>query len=264
MARLRYAKTLAQVAKAAEGNPEFLQSRVRSIRVVYETDARVAAAVLPKPLEPAARPEVGVTFSHVAMQIRPDFTFEIGSTVFGVRAQYEGVEGLYPITMPMTAEAAVIAGRETYGEPKKLADIKFTRDGDDVAAQVTRMGMTYLAVRGKLAGTLPPREFTEHAYCFKAFPSCEKGRPFDGDPLLVRLEWQHRHDLVARVDGELVLGDSPLDPVADLPLRRLVRMEYEEGTTRSGGKVLRSVPGNWLLPFLHQRFDDISGDGIEV
>ena len=32
MARLRYAKTLAQVAKAAEGNPEFLQSRVRSIR----------------------------------------------------------------------------------------------------------------------------------------------------------------------------------------------------------------------------------------
>jgi hypothetical protein len=34
----------------------------------------IAAAVLPKPLEPAARPEVGVTFSHVAMQIRPDFT----------------------------------------------------------------------------------------------------------------------------------------------------------------------------------------------
>jgi hypothetical protein len=39
------------------------------------------------------------------MQIRPDFTFEIGSTVFGVKARYEGVDGLYPITMPMTAEA---------------------------------------------------------------------------------------------------------------------------------------------------------------
>ena len=264
MARLRYAKTPAQVAKAAEGNPEFLQSRVRSIRVVYETDARLAAAVLPRPLEPAARPEVGVTFSHVAMQIRPDFTFEIGSTVFGVKARYEGVEGLYPITMPMTAEAAVIAGRETYGEPKKLAEITFTRDGDDVAARVTRMGMTYLEVRGRLAGALPPRELTEHAYCFKAFPSCEKGKSFDGDPLLVRLEWHHRHDLVAKVDGELVLRESPLDPVADLPLRRLVRMEYEEGTTRSGGKVLRSVPGEWLLPFLHQRFDDISGDGVDL
>jgi acetoacetate decarboxylase len=66
------------------------------------------------------------------------------------------------------------------------------------------------------------------------------------------------------VDGELVLGDSMIDPVADVPLRRLVSMEYEEGTTRSGGKVLRSVPGEWLLPFLHQRFDDISGDGIDL
>jgi acetoacetate decarboxylase len=264
MARLRYAKTPAQVAKAAEGNPEFLQSRVRSIRVVYETDARIAAAVLPRPLEPAARPEVGVTFSHVAMQIRPDFTFEIGSTVFGVKARYEGVEGLYPITMPMTAEAAVVDGRETYGEPKKLAEIKFAREGDDVSAQVTRHGMTYLAVRGKLAGARAPREFTEHAYCFKAFPSCEKGRSFDGDPLLVRLEWHHKHDVVIDVDGELVLGDSMIDPVADVPLRRLVSMEYEEGTTRSGGKVLRSVPGEWLLPFLHQRFDDISGDWIDL
>ena len=264
MARLRYAKTLAQVAKAAEGNPEFLQSRVRSIRVVYETDPRIAAAVLPKPLEPAARPEVGVTFSHVAMQIRPDFTFEIGSTVFGVRARYEGVEGLYPLTMPMTAEAAVVAGRETYGEPKKLAEIRFTRDGDDVSAEVTRHGMTYLSVRGKLAGALPPREFTEHAYCFKALPSCEKGRAFDGDPLLVRLEWHHKHDLVAKVDGTLTLGDSMVDPVSDVTLRRLVSIEYEEGTSRSGGRVLRSVPGEWLLPFLHQRFDDISGDGVDL
>ena len=264
MARLRYAKTLAQVAKAAEGNPEFLQSRVRSIRVVYETDPRIVAAVLPKPLEPAARPEVGVTFSHVAMQIRPDFAFEIGAAVFGVRAVYEGVEGLYPITMPMSAEGAVVAGREIYGEPKKLADITFAREGDDVSARVMRHGMTYLSVRGRLAGELAPREFTEHAYCFKAFPSCEKGKPFDADPLLVRLEWHHKHDFVAKVDGELVLGDSMVDPVSDVTLRRLVRIEYEEGTSQSGGKVLRGVPGEWLLPFLHQRFDDISGDGVEL
>jgi len=264
MALLRYAKTMAQVAKAAEGNPEFLKSRVRSIRVVYETDPQIVAAVLPKPLQPAARPEVGVTFSHVAMQIRPDFAFEIGAAVFGVRAVYDGVEGLYPITMPMSAEGAVVAGRETYGEPKKLADIKFSREGDEVSAQVTRHGMTYLAVRGKLAGALAPREFTEHAYCFKAFPSCEKGKAFDADPLLVRLEWHHRHDVVAKVDGELVLGDSMVDPVADVTLRRLVRIEYEEGTSQSGGKVLRSVPSEWLLPFLHQRFDDITGDGVDL
>ena len=116
---------------------------------------------------------------------------------------------------------------------------------------------THLAASG-------PREFIEHAYCFKALPSIEKGKGFDGDPLLVRLAWQHKHDVVHEVAGEVILRESPFDPVVDLPVRRLVRMEYEEGKSQSGGKVLRSIPGDWLLPFLHGRYDDMSGDGIEI
>ena len=52
--------------------------------------------------------------------------------------------------------------------------------------------------------------------------------------------------------------------MADLPVRRLVRMEYDEGTTESNGRVLRSVPGDWLLPYLHQRYDDPGAQGIDV
>ena len=58
--------------------------------------------------------------------------------------------------------------------------------------------------------------------------------------------------------GNLVLRDSPFDPVADLPVRRLVSMVYEEGTTQSSGRVLRSVPAEWLLPYLHQRYDNLT------
>ena len=264
MARLRYVKTLEQVKRAAESNPEFLNSRVRSIRAVYETDAAVAAAVVPKPLEPAERPEVCVTFSHVAMELSPELTIEIGSTVFGVRAHYDGVEGIHLITMPMTTEQAVVPGRETYGEPKKIAEIDFQRDGDVVSSRVTRLGIGYLEARGTVVELLEPREFSEYAFCTKAFPSCERGKAFDQDPLLVRLEWKHRHEKVERLEGEIVLRESPFDPVADLPVRRLVRMEYEEGTTESNGKVLRSIPGEWMLPFLHQRYDDPAAEGIEV
>ena len=264
MARLRYVKTLEQVKRAAESNPEFLNSRVRSIRAVYETDPAVAAAVVPKPLEPAERPEVCATFSHVAMQLSPDLTIEIGSAVFGVRAHYDGVEGIYLITMPMTTEQAVVPGRETYGEPKKIAEIDFQRDGDVVSSRVARLGIPYLEARGTAVEPLGPREFTEYAFCTKAFPSCERGKAFDQDPLLVRLEWKHRHEKVERLEGEVVLRESPFDPVADLPVRRLVRLEYEEGTTESNGKVLRSVPGEWLLPFLHQRYDDPAAEGVEL
>jgi hypothetical protein len=40
MARLRYVKTLEQVKRDAERNPEFLSSTVRSLRVGSETSPR--------------------------------------------------------------------------------------------------------------------------------------------------------------------------------------------------------------------------------
>jgi acetoacetate decarboxylase len=264
MARLRYVKTPEQIRKAAEANPEFLSSTIRSVRARYETDAAVAAAVLPRPLEPAARPEVSLVVSEVAMQITPDFTFTIGAASFGVLCRYEGVAGAYLLTMPMTTEAAVVGGRETYGEPKKIAEIRLTHADGRVSATVTRMGVTYIELSGAVGAALGPRAFTDHAYCFKALPSIEKGKGFDGEPLLVRLDWQHAHETVARVDGEVILRESPFDPVADVPVRRLLTMEYEEGSTVSSGTVLRSVPGAWLLPFFHARYDDLSGDGLEL
>ena len=264
MSRLRYVKSPEQVKQAAESNPEFLESTVRSIRCVYETDPKLIAAVIPEPLKPIDKPEVCVTFSHVAMHISPELTIEIGSAIFGVRAFYDGVEGTYLLTMPMTTEQAVVPGRETFGEPKKIAQIDFEKDGDRVKASVSRMGMTYLSVEGTVGKELGSREFTEFGYCHKAQPSCEQGKAFDQDPLLVRLEWKHKHRQANELDGTLTLGESPFDPVADLPIRRMVRMEYEEGNTESNGKVLREIPGDWLLPFLHGRYDDPAHPGIEI
>jgi acetoacetate decarboxylase len=264
MARLRWLKSPEQIQQARQQNPEFLESTVRSIRVVYETAPEIVAAVLPRPLETVDRPEVCATFSHVAMHVGPELTIEIGSAVFGVTARYEDTEGIYLLTMPMTAEPAVVGGRETYGEPKKLAEIEFTEEAGRVSSVVSRMGISYMEARGQLGEALPAREMVEYAWCYKALPSCDKERDFDGDPLLVRLEWRHKHRQVNRVDGELILRDSPFDPVADLPVERLVRMEYEVGQSESNGRVIRSVPGEWLLPFLHQRYDEPQNAGVEI
>ena len=258
MGTIRYVKTSEELRAAAKFNPEFLPSSTRQIRAIYETDPDVIAAVLPPPLAPGSRPEVGVTIAQVSIHMAPGFDIEIGAAVFGVRAAYDGVEGLYMITMPMTTEGAVVGGRETYGEPKKLAQIDFQWNGDGVSASVTRHGVTYLELKGRRAGSLGAREFSEYAYCFKCLPALEKGKGLEFDPLLVRLEWRHALDKVERVEGEVILRDSPFDPVVDLPVRRIVSMTYEEGRSHSGGKVLCSVPGAALLPYLHQRYDDIT------
>jgi acetoacetate decarboxylase len=265
MSKLRYVKSLEQVRAARAADPEFLKSTVRSIRCVYETDPKIARALVPQPLVAAARPEVCVTFSQVTIHLAPGQTMEIGSAVFGVRCTHEKTEGIYLVTMPMTTEQAVVGGRETYGEPKKIAQIEFRVEGNSVSSRVSRMGLAYLEASGRRGRALGPRRFVEHAFCFKALPSCDADRFLDADPLLVRLEWQHEQENAWAVeDGKLTLGESPLDPVADVPVRKLLTMEYEEGTSRSNGTVLRSVPGEWLLPFLHQRYDDVSGVGIEV
>jgi acetoacetate decarboxylase len=126
------------------------------------------------------------------------------------------------------------------------------------------MGVTYLEVEGTLGESLGAREFQETAYCVKAFPSCERGKGFDQEPLLVRLNWHHKQEQVHRVTGALTLRESAFDPVVDLPVRKLVRLEYEVGRTESNGEVLRAIPGEWLLPFLHGRYDDPANEGIEV
>ena len=94
----------------------------------------------------------------------------------------------------MTTEQAVVPGRETYGEPKKIAEIDFQKEGDAVSARRSRAWEcpTWKLAKAPLGKSLGPREFTEHAYCYKALPVLRAGQgPSTGDPLLVRLEWRH-------------------------------------------------------------------------
>ncbi len=64
--------------------------------------------------------------------------------------------GGYPLVMPMTTEQAVVGGRETFGEPKKLADVTLQRDGDVVRGWFARMGVTFVEINGRITGEFPP------------------------------------------------------------------------------------------------------------
>ena len=265
MARLRYVRTLEQVKQARESAAGFLKSTVRSLRVEYETDPAIHRALVPKPLQPTPRPVVCTTFTDIAVHLSPENTMTLGAAIFGVTCSYDGAEGVYLITMPMTTEQSVVPGRETYGEAKKIAQIEFTREGSRVESSVSRLGFTYLSASGRLGAELGPRELTQYGYCFKMFPACDRSRNFDFEPLLIRLNWIQKHSNAWQVEeGQLELGESPLDPVADVPVRALVRFEYEEGSAETNGEVLRSVPEEWVLPISHQRYDDPFSPGVEI
>ncbi|MGB5811008.1 MAG: acetoacetate decarboxylase family protein [Polyangiales bacterium] len=264
MAKLRYVREMKQVA-ARKGGAGGMKNVVQSIRARYETDPEIAAALLPKPLVAAASPEIFVQFANVTMHFKNDHVMTVGAATVGVACTYEGRPGHYVLAMPMEGEFVVIGGREKFGEPKKIATTEFTRNDARVGAKVSRHGITFLELHGKLgAPSERERVFTEHFFCFKAMPAIDGNGGFDGDVFLTQLNWERNYDSIHHIeDGEVILRESVFDPLVDVPVRRLVSMEFAEGASTTSGEILRQVPGEWLEPFLVQRYDDPTR-GVEI
>jgi acetoacetate decarboxylase len=221
----------------------------------YRTDPEAVAAVLPPPLQPAEEPLVRVTVATVDLgRGYPVF----GAGTFAVHALHEDVSGDYALVMPMTTEQAVIGGRETFGEPKKLAEITLEKTADSVLGSFTRMGSKFLEVAGKILGEVEPSpERTRTSFYLKFLPS-PTGKGFDGDPLLVYVKRQEKTRKQWRVEGGVTLTESRFDPVADLPVLEIRDIELAERSSIQTGEVVAKLPADLITPFAHQRYDDMS------
>lgn len=224
-----------------------------AVTAVWETDPDVIRQVLPPPLEPS-EPLARIRFATVNMGTGiPVF----GAGWFGVRARHGTQEGEYALFMPMTTEQATIGGRETYGEPKKIGGVTIDVDGDRVHAQIERLGFKLAEVRGTLGESIEIAEKDKTDFYFKLSPSPD-GKGFDTEPALVHV---HRHEQARdgrSVDGVLSLFESPVDPIVDIPIRTMLSLEMAQVATTQHGEVVERVPADWLLPFAHQRYDDLS------
>jgi acetoacetate decarboxylase len=61
----------------------------------------------------------------------------------------------------------------------------------------------------------------------------------------------------------VVLGESRFDPVADLPVRSLRSIVLAERQSLQRGEIHGTVPAEWVRPYAHQRYDDLSPVGEE-
>jgi len=252
MTTVRYGARTVQVNREIEAKKADIWSE--AVTAMYETDPEIVAAVLPPPLEPGPEPLVRITITRVEMPGLPAF----GAGWIGVQARHEDRLGEYPIFMPMTTEQSVIGGREINGEPKKLAEVEVTRDGDAVSARIARMGFTVCEVTGRVSGPRDNYELEKTDFWFKLSPSCEEAGVLDQDPLLVYGEKTERTRVHEAIEGEVLLKEAPLDPVADLVVRRIVDINWTERASTQVGRVIGPVPRANLEPFMHQRYDDLS------
>jgi acetoacetate decarboxylase len=224
----------------------------RNLLAIYETDPEVAAAVLPRPLEPT-EPHVRVNFAQVDLLDGSP----LSAATFAVKCRDGDVHGSYDLLMIMNTEQAVVGGRETFGEPKKLGEASIQRDGDQVVAVMGRRGVDLAEVRGRVVEQLPVEVRNERFAFYFKFMLDPAGGGFDAGPSLVHVRRVQEDRVRERIEGELVLRDSAFDPVADLPVRRLLSITYTESHQAQTGRVDRSVPAEWLWPYRHQRYDNL-------
>ena len=187
------------------------------LELVYLTDPEVHAAVLPPPLTAPPEPRVRVHFTRIEID---GHVHEIVGSV-NLDAMFGDRLGQFCAVMPIDLETAVSPSRETYGEPKKLAQMEFTREGNHITASVTRQGVTIIEVVGDVTDALAvPAPYEVLQFWYKFLPAVS-GVGFDAGPFLVTLHQTVKPETCEKVEGKLVLRDLPGTPVADLPVLEL-------------------------------------------
>ncbi|MFD5796950.1 acetoacetate decarboxylase family protein [Streptomyces diastatochromogenes] len=252
MARVRYgARTEREIAATRTASARLPDIWSTGVVAVWETDPDAVAAVLPPPLKPTGNPLVRVNISKVDLPGYP-----LGAGSFAVAATHGEVGGWYPLVMPMTHERALTGGREVFGEPKKLGEVTVEREDLSVRASLARHGIAFVEVRGAVSGELPlPDPSRKTDFYFKFLPAVD-GSGFDADPVLVHCVRHEKVRRLERITGDVVLRESPYDPVADLPVLRLREITIGEKTSDQRGRVVERVDAQALLPYVHQRYDD--------
>lgn len=257
MPRVRYGARSEEQLRNREVEATSVDVWAKTLVATYLTDPDVIAAVLPPPIEPSTEPLVKVTVATVEIPNYPTF----GAGSFSVRARHEGTEGFYALLMPMTTEQSVIGGRETFGEPKKLGAVELVRSGNRVTGTFARMGTEIARIEGQVERELePPETETRTDFYFKFLPSPD-GKGFDSDPALVYCHRTEQTRRIEEVAGDVVLRESRFDPVADIPVREIRDIVLAERSSVQRGEIHGTVPGEWIRPYVHQRYDDLSPVG---
>ncbi len=261
-----FVKTLQEIMVNTRPTADFYGAEM--LTIFWETKPEIVAKLLPPPLKPANQP---IAMAFVANYPRTNFDVVYKESALFLRAVYNGEEGGYCLSMPVTNDMAMAAGREFLGFPKKIADIHFKRDGHSVEGWTERRGVRFMEVRAKLSGkfndpaaqeilTAALKPGTDGAintisYNFKHFPAPEGGA-FDYNPRLVKQETVLRPKEMLLGEAEIVLRHSDYDPWVEVEIVRILGAIYMQGdNSMLRGKAVAEVGFMEFAPFAFLKWD---------
>jgi acetoacetate decarboxylase len=234
---LRNAQYSMPADAAAYQSPPFYYRNTHSISVAFETEAEAALQALPAPL---ALPEPATAV--LSFYEYPWTTFgPYNEAILSLLVEHKGRPMSYIMHIAVTTEPPMLAGREIWGFPKKLAQIEFKSEKDMVYGTLERPAGVRLAsaiVRPERPATnghssAPP------AVSFRLIPSAEEnGRPVCADIVETHTEVKVHEAWTGT--GSIAFAEcSRLDPWNRLPVVRVIHASYVLSEMTLGfGKVI--------------------------
>jgi acetoacetate decarboxylase len=219
--------------------------------VRFRTDPAVYRRLLPPPLEPAGEPVAVAAVGRWSSNCVGDYA---GGSV-ALTALHDGDPGGFAVGMWMDAEAAVLFGREVFGEPKKLGTSGLVRDGARIHGWIDRHGVRLVSLTAVLGPDEGPSTTSRLAFNYRARTAAD-GRGLDGPAVLTRTTFTTRIDARSTGTGTVDLTSGPHDPAGEIPVDEVLGAEYQVHDLRASCVPAAEVPAAAFLPFHLGREDD--------
>jgi acetoacetate decarboxylase len=238
-----FVKTPEEIARIEHvmRHPRFVNSEM--LRVDFLSDPDVIAHILPPPLEPADQPVVGAMVGRWQSNCVGDYN---GGALY-VAARHEGVEGDYVLGMYMSADAAMIFGRDLFGEPKKQSTSQLHRSGSRFRAYVERGGTRLIELEADLPTELGPSEGGGVNFNFKARPA-SAGAGLEEDAVLTLASFRSTIHAAYEGTGSVTLRGTVHDPVDEIPVVSVVRASFVECDLAADCRSVARVPAARSCP----------------
>ncbi|MGI6548931.1 MAG: acetoacetate decarboxylase family protein [Syntrophomonadales bacterium] len=245
---------------------------------VWLTKPDIIERILPPPLKMVA-PIVSVYIINIG---QPSYTQQYREAGLSIPAKYEDIKGQYVLSLLLAgpgAQMATLAGRETMGTPKKIADeVSITRINRFVRGYIERDGIRILDVQAeigeynkpeaaKIFGPMTPGSVDEQNVFFYKFDSNQdmSGNTTFSDCRLLRHVTRTRNQEWEKAKAEVILRPSVNDPWAELEVEEVLGLGYARNDLHMvATQTLCSVDSAKVVPYLLAGRYDVGFTGGKI
>jgi acetoacetate decarboxylase len=246
-----FVKTPAEIARVQEvlSSVEFVGGE--TLAVDFRTDPEAARAVLPPGLTPAPSARVTATVGRWRSNCVGDFT----SASLQMAARHGDVKADYVLAMYMDIDVPLLFGRELFGEPKKLADVRLFRQGGRATATVERGGVRLMEMQAQLGADTGTARATGRTFNVKTMLEPD-GSALAADPLLTLTDFDVWVRSQRAGDGTVTLRSTEHDPLAEMPVLEILGARFVESDAQARCRTLARLDAAAYFPFALGRLDD--------